>query len=145
MRDPVLLTTLLVSDPAAVLRRLKASNAEVERALAMEHGPEAPRASDHASVRRWLATVGSAADDLTALWSLRRGGEPPWIAAMRRIRERGDPLSRADLAITGADLQALGTSGPRIGQTLAALLDRVLEEPALNTRDTLLSLARKMP
>jgi tRNA nucleotidyltransferase (CCA-adding enzyme) len=144
IRDPVLLTVLLTSQPAGVLRRLKASNAEVDRALAIEKGPEAPAAADERSVRRWLSTVGAAADDLAALWSLRRGGEPPWQRTMREIRQRGDPLSRSDLAISGTDLQALGASGPQIGQTLAALLERVLEEPALNTRDTLLALARKL-
>jgi tRNA nucleotidyltransferase (CCA-adding enzyme) len=144
VRDPVLLTSLLTSQPAGVLRRLKASNAEVDRALGMEKGPEGPPAADQRSVRRWLSSVGASADDLTALWSLRRGVEPPWLPAMREIRQQGDPLTRSDLAISGTDLQALGISGPQIGQTLAALLDRVLDQPALNTRDTLLALARKM-
>jgi hypothetical protein len=36
-------------------------------------------------------------------------------------------------------------TGPSIGETLAGLLDRVLEEPALNTRESLLALARKTP
>jgi tRNA nucleotidyltransferase (CCA-adding enzyme) len=145
VRDPVLLTALLTSAPSSVLRRLKASNAEVDRALRMENGPESPAAGDKSSVRRWLSEVGPSADDLMALWSLRRGEEPPWGDAVREIRRRGDPLTRSDLAITGADLQALGASGPRIGQTLAALLERVLEDPALNTRDTLLALAKEMP
>jgi tRNA nucleotidyltransferase (CCA-adding enzyme) len=145
MRDPVLLTALLTSSPAAVLRRLKASNAEIDRAQGIERGPEAPAATDQRSVRRWLAAVGASAGDLAGLWSLRRGGKPPWAAVMEEIRRRGDPLTRSDLAITGTDLEALGASGPRIGQTLAALLDRVLDDPALNTRDTLLALARKLP
>jgi tRNA nucleotidyltransferase (CCA-adding enzyme) len=144
VRDPVLLTALITSNPSLVLRRLKASNLEVDRAVAMEKGPEAPASSDERAVRRWLSVVGGAADDLAALWSVRRGGEPPWLSTMREIRQRGDPLSRADLAITGTDLQGLGATGPRIGQTLAALLDRVLDEPALNTREALLDLARKM-
>jgi tRNA nucleotidyltransferase (CCA-adding enzyme) len=144
IRDPVLLTSLLTSRPAEVLRRLRASNAEVDRALGMERAPEAPADNDQRSVRRWLAIVGPSADDLAALWLLRRGGEPPWLPTMQEIRRRGDPLSRSDLAISGTDLQALGATGPQIGQTLAALLERVLDEPALNTRDTLLALARDM-
>jgi tRNA nucleotidyltransferase (CCA-adding enzyme) len=144
VRDPVLLTALLTSDPSSVLRRLKASNAEVARALGIEQGPEAPEANDQRSVRRWLSAVGPAADDLATLWWLRRGTDPPWAEAMREIRRRGDPLIRSDLAISGSDLQALGATGPRIGRTLATLLDRVLDDPALNTRDTLLALARQM-
>lgn len=143
-RDPVLLTALLCRDPVAVLRRLKASNAEIGRAAALVKGPEEPSTLDQQSVRRWLADVGAAADDLIALWSLRHGGEPPYTVTVTEIRRRRDPLTRSDLAITGSDLQSLGTSGPRIGDTLAALLDRVLDDPALNTRDTLVALARSM-
>ena len=62
---------------------------------------------------------------------------------MAAIRERGDPLTRGDLAVSGRDLEALGLSGQRIGETLAALLDRVLEDPAANTRERLLALARE--
>jgi hypothetical protein len=46
--------------------------------------------------------------------------------------------------VTGRDLQELGATGPRIGEVLAALLDRVLDDPGLNRRHTLLALAREM-
>jgi tRNA nucleotidyltransferase (CCA-adding enzyme) len=143
-RDPVLLTALLCSSPAAVLTRLKASNAEIDRARALEAGPEAPSGNDERSVRRWLAQTGESADDLSALWSLRHRGDPPWGEAVRKIRRRGDALTRTDLAVSGSDMESLGASGPRIGQMLAGLLDQVLEDPALNTKDRLLDLARKM-
>jgi tRNA nucleotidyltransferase (CCA-adding enzyme) len=142
-RDPVLLTALTCPGPVAVLRRLKASNAEIGRAAGIEAGPEEPRALDELSVRRWLAGVGPAATDLSALWALRHGGEAPWSAAMAEIRRRRDPLTRSDLAIRGSDLQELGIQGSRIGETLAALLDRVLDDPALNTRESLLAIARE--
>jgi tRNA nucleotidyltransferase (CCA-adding enzyme) len=144
-RDPVLLTALLCSRPAAVLTRLKASNAEVERARGMERGPEAPSANDERSVRRWLAQTGESAQDLSALWSMRHGGEAPWDEAVLEIRRRGDALTRSDLAVSGSDLEALGARGPRVGRMLADLLERVLEDPGLNTKDRLLDLARKMP
>jgi len=144
-RDPVLLTALLSSDPAGLLRRLRASNAEIARAEAMAAGPAEPAAPDEVAVRRWLAAVGGAADDLAVLHRLRRGGEPGWLRTVAAIRDRGDPLTRGDLAVTGRDLEALGLSGKRVGETLAALLDRVLEEPAANTRERLLALAGKQP
>jgi tRNA nucleotidyltransferase (CCA-adding enzyme) len=143
-RDPVLLTVLLISDPAAVLRRLRASGAEIDRAAAMTTGPEAPAGIDDAAVRRWLSTVGKAADDLMALWGLRHGAPPSWAPIVQQIRQRGDPLARGDLALGGSDLQALGMSGPRIGEALAVLLDRVLQDPSRNTRETLLSMAREL-
>jgi tRNA nucleotidyltransferase (CCA-adding enzyme) len=142
-RDPVLITSLLCSNPSAVLKRLKTSNAELNRAQAIAAGPEAPDQSDERSVRRWLSRVGeSASRDLVTLWTLRHGQSPPWAETARAIEARGDALSRSDLAISGSDLEALGVNGPSIGQTLARLLDRVLDDPALNTRDKLLELAR---
>ena len=65
-------------------------------------------------------------------------------AEQRRVRERGDPLVRGDLAITGTDLQALGARGPGVGHILATLLDRVLDDPGLNRRDVLLAQAREL-
>jgi tRNA nucleotidyltransferase (CCA-adding enzyme) len=144
VRDPVLLTALLTSRPAAVLRRLRASNAEIDRAEAMETGPEEPSGLDDPSVRRWLSDAGYATDDLAALWALRRNQPPPWLDTVLQIRRRGDPLTRSDLAISGSDLQSLGASGPEIGRILATLLDRVLQEPSLNTRERLLAVAREI-
>jgi tRNA nucleotidyltransferase (CCA-adding enzyme) len=143
-RDPVLLTALLLGDAEAALRRLRASNAEIERALAITRGPAAPSGTDPISVRRWLSTVGRAADDLLRLHALCTGAPADWAAEVERVRERGDPLSRADLAITGADIQALGATGRKVGLVLAELLDRVLEDPTLNQREPLLSLAREL-
>jgi tRNA nucleotidyltransferase (CCA-adding enzyme) len=143
-RDPVLLTALLTATPDHVLRRLRASSAEVDRAKACSEDPPAPENFDEPAVRRWLSRVGNAADDLLTLWRLRSGREAHWVPVVRRIRERGDPLGRADLAISGNDLRDAGASGRRIGEILSVLLDRVLETPALNTRETLLALAREM-
>jgi tRNA nucleotidyltransferase (CCA-adding enzyme) len=143
-RDPVLLTALLTATPDHVLRRLRASSTEVDRAKACSEEPPAPKGFDEPAVRRWLSRVGDAADDLLALWTLRHGTEAPWAPVVRAVRERGDPLSRGDLAITGNDLRDAGASGRRIGEILSALLDRVLETPALNSRETLLALARAM-
>jgi tRNA nucleotidyltransferase (CCA-adding enzyme) len=142
-RDAVLLTALLTTDPAGLLRRLRGSNAEIARAAAVAAGPAEPGRSDEVAVRRWLAVVGDAADDLAALGRLRSGKEPAWLATVTAVRERRDPVTRGDLAVTGRDLEELGLSGKQIGETLASLLDRVLEDPSVNTRDRLLALARE--
>jgi tRNA nucleotidyltransferase (CCA-adding enzyme) len=144
-RDPVLLTVALTSDPVAVLRRLKASRAEIGRASATVAGPAAPAGASEVAARRWLAAVGPAtAEDIITLARLATGKEPDWAATVRMVRDRVDPISRGDLAITGDDIQQLGASGPRVGEILGLLLDRVLDDPALNTRERLLALAREL-
>ena len=142
-RDPVIVTALLADAPAGMLRRLRGSNAEIARAAAMAGGPHEPPGDDEVAVRRWLAAVGRAADDLVALHRLRHGTDPAWLATVRTVRERGDPLTRGDLAVTGRDLEAIGVRGRSLGATLAVLLDRVLEDPSANTRERLLELAQE--
>ncbi len=144
--DPVVLTVLLCRDPIAVLTRLKASNAEIGRAVAMVTGPGEPEGGslDPRAVRRWLAAVGEAAGDLALLWRLRHEGAPwPWEGVVGEIRERGDPIRRGDLAVSGSDLVAAGVpAGPAVGRMLERLLARVVDDPSLNTREALLALAR---
>jgi tRNA nucleotidyltransferase (CCA-adding enzyme) len=144
-RDPVLLTTLLCLDPVAVLVRLRGSNAEIARATAMLTGPAEPEGTTPVAVRRWMAAVGDAADDLTQLWRLRHGASPLWEPVMRGIRERGEPLTRKQLAVTGTDLQEIGVvAGPQMGAILDRLLAVVVDDPRLNSRDVLLARARAL-
>ena len=76
--------------------------------------------------------------------SMAEGNAPkigPVYRRMVRVAYR-DPLSVTDLAIDGSDLMDAGIpAGPAIGTTLRRLLDAVIEDPAKNTRDTLLELA----
>ncbi len=59
----------------------------------------------------------------------------------REIVAAGEAVTVKDLAVTGKDLIEAGVKqGPEIGQCLATLLDRVLEEPELNHRDTLMQI-----
>jgi tRNA nucleotidyltransferase (CCA-adding enzyme) len=144
-RDPVLLTTLLTLDPVAVLVRLKASNAEIARAAAIMTGPAEPEGHSPLAVRRWMAAVGDAAEDLTALWRLRHGAASLWEPVLHGIRERGEPLTRKQLAVTGQDLREAGIpAGPQMGLILDRLLSFVVDDPARNTREELLTLARSL-
>ena len=67
------------------------------------------------------------------------------VATLRGLleQERVQPHRLTDLAVDGADLIALGyEESPVIGKALETLLDAVVEDPALNTRDELLERAR---
>jgi tRNA nucleotidyltransferase (CCA-adding enzyme) len=74
----------------------------------------------------------------------RDSGELERLRRFRRLveSERGSPHRLADLAVDGTDLIELGyRPGPALGQTLAELLDEVVEDPSLNRRETLLARA----
>ena len=143
-RDPVLLTVALAARPGELLRRLKASNAEIARAEEIAAAPLAPVAADEAAVRRWLARTGDRAADVLRMHELIHGKPAPWLDLVWRVRSRGDAWSRRQLAIDGNQLVALGLGGPAVGRVLDALLERVLDDPSLNTREQLLALAREL-
>jgi len=137
-----------------LMRRLKFSNAETDRAvhLVAQHAdfpaPDAPAPE----LRRWLRTIGRAyvrdlfrlrAADLRA-----RAADDPRLAdterLLRRVRREleGDaPLEIGDLVIGGAELRALGLpAGPVYGEILRELLERVIDDPSLNDRETLMEM-----
>ena len=96
-----------------------------------------PDAKDPIAVRRWLAAVGQYADDLLALLPAPRSLLPQ---AVDKIRATHAPLTLKDLAVKGDDLIAAGIRpGPDVGETLARLLEEVLEDPTRNTKAYLLS------
>ncbi len=146
LRDPVLVTAFVCSAAGPVWRRLKGSNSEIHRAEAIDRARAQPESADAVAVRRWLASVGDAADDLTRLARWREPGGARWTDVADAVRARGDATSRRQLAISGDDLIRAGIpAGPAIGRTLDRLLQAVLADPALNTRDRLLEWARTSP
>lgn len=143
-RDPVMVLALWRTPVEPILRRLKASGADIARGRAIDRGPVEPTAADAVAVRRWMAEVGPAAADLATVAMITSGTEPDWVRTWRAIGERGDPTTRAGLAVRGHDLVEAGIvePGPALGALLDRLLDAVLDDPARNTRETLLALAR---
>ena len=117
---------------------------------------EAPEGLSELGVRRFIVKVGP--DSLDELFLLReadnRGsGLPADAGRLTELRSRvavqldsGAALELRSLAVDGTDLMTeFGWQpGPIVGETLQRLLDRVIGDPTLNTRDRLLSLARSM-
>ena len=140
-----------------IMRRLKSSNADTSRvtALVRHQSDLFPPDAPDPGVRRWLRQIGPdlVADLFRLRFALWRGSNPGataapadllerWAKARRILRER-PALSTTDLAIGGGDLKAVGLPpGPRYGEILGALLERVTDEPALNQRDRLLEIVR---
>jgi hypothetical protein len=65
---------------------------------------------------------------------------------IERVLREASALTVHQLAVDGDDvMHALGLPpGPEVGRVLAALLDQVIEQPALNARETLLERLRAM-
>jgi tRNA nucleotidyltransferase (CCA-adding enzyme) len=140
-RDAVLMTAYLSDDPESTLRRLRCSNAEIERGWRIgEYRDAYPDPEAPVEVRRWMSGAGPSVDDLVTI-AKAEGHGARLAEAVKAIRASGAPLTVGDLAVKGADLMAAGVpQGPRMGETLRSLLERVLEDPALNTKEALLEL-----
>lgn len=107
------------------------------------------------TLRRFIRTVGP--ENLDDLFLLRRadllsrelGGELPGLDDLRRrIQQELDAehaFKVSDLAVDGQDvMRVLGLGeGERVGTILEALFERVLDEPRLNQRETLLAMMEK--
>ena len=146
--------------PAAqLLVRLRFSNAQADWVAAVARAGAGPPAADAppAELRRWLARAGaSLLRDLTRIWCARERVERALNAShrvdaarswrsLRRELGRRPPLSVCDLAVDGNDLIRAGLKpGPRFGRILDDLLERVLDDPGLNRRETLLELAAEL-
>jgi len=144
----------------AMLDRLRMPRVLQERIvhLVREHLFEyRPEWSD-AAVRRFVRRVGTnALEDLFALRAADAAGTradgAPDLSNLDAFRARIDsvmsakpPLSARELVVNGNDIMlALSIApGPRVGAVLDALLERVLDDPALNDPDLLLALAREL-
>jgi tRNA nucleotidyltransferase (CCA-adding enzyme) len=140
VRDPVLITSFMSSDPAKTLARLKCSRAEIERGRQIGRCRDRwPDPESEVAVRRWMAEVGDAVDDLVCLARI-QGAAEGLGGSVANVRESGAPLAVGELAVTGDDLLAAGmVKGPTIGKALTRLLDLVLEDPTLNSKDELLA------
>jgi len=76
---------------------------------------------------------------------VKASGHPGDLSEVLRLKEgvegilaSGDPITVKDLAVKGADLIEWGMEeGKEIGDVLKAMLDRVLEDPSLNTKERL--------
>jgi tRNA nucleotidyltransferase (CCA-adding enzyme) len=140
---------------AAILNRLRTPRSVSGRVvqLVAQHMFTYDGAWSDAGVRRFIKRVGRPAlDDLFALREADNvgSGMPADAHGLTELRERvaaqlaaSVALDRGDLAIDGDDLiRELGLKpGPQLGQLIESLLERVIAEPALNDRPTLLRLA----
>jgi tRNA nucleotidyltransferase/poly(A) polymerase len=123
---------------------------EMRFAMMSESAPSA------AVLRRWAAIAGrtrlaSVLRVASARWTAERqaGLAAPRAEMVAAVYRRAikiayrDPIEVADLAVNGRDLEKIGITGPEVGRTLRLLLETVINDPAANSRESLLDAARK--
>ncbi len=142
----------------AILRRLKFDNDTMNRVVRLVQFHDYRMEAKPRLVRRAMNKIG---EDLFAQYLEVRMADTLAQSEYKReeklqnlheirdcyeeILEKQQCVSLKDLAVTGSDLIADGMeSGKEIGVVLNALLERVIEQPELNEKETLLRLRKEL-
>lgn len=141
-----------------VMRRLKFDNDTTDKVTKLVLYHDYDIAPTEAGVRRAINRMGE--DIFAMIFTVRRADIAAQSDYMREeklakvayieklyseILARKDAVTLKDLAISGNDLIAEGMPpGRQIGETLSALLERVLDDPSLNKREILLKLYKEV-
>lgn len=141
-----------------VMRRLKFDNDTTDKVTKLVLYHDYDIAPTEAGVRRAINRMGE--DIFAMIFAVRRADIAAQSDYMREeklakvayieklyseIMARKDAVTLKDLAISGNDLIAEGMPpGRQIGETLSALLERVLDDPSLNKREILLKLYKEV-
>ena len=122
-----------------ILSYLRCSNHQKSGAVAISQNAHA-KITEPRQVTALRAKIGDRA--LSAIRASVLLGESP-REALSLAESNSAPCKISDLAIGGGDLIALGISGKDIGVTLEHLLLQVIDDPSLNSRESLTALAIK--
>ena len=134
---------------ASIISSWQENQVEMRRVMAGVSPPP------DAELRRWAARAGRTrlAHVLrlaSARWSAERhaGLAAPPVERVRSVYRRAvriayrDPIEVGDLAVNGRDLEKIGITGPAVGKMLRSLLESVINDPAVNSRERLLETAK---
>ena len=155
-----------------IMKRLRFSKTEIERVKTLvrnhmfyyPHSQQEGKSNEDmqlsqwsdSAVRRFLNRVGE--ENVEDLFKLRIADatsnpnspfNPEEITQLQKhiseVRAKDMALKVSDLDITGEDLKLIGVqAGPAMGKILNALLDIVIEDPLMNTKEKLLDEAKHM-
>ncbi|MFZ5988357.1 MAG: CCA tRNA nucleotidyltransferase [Bacillota bacterium] len=137
-----------------VLERLKFDNKTLNRVCTLIKHHDRRIEPNHRSVRKAVSVVGEDMfEDLLKVQEADKKGQNPQylndrLDALNRIRriyydirEKNQCLTLKDLAVDGSDLTNLGfEQGREIGIILNDLLEMVIDDPELNTKESLIKL-----
>ncbi|MBR5485112.1 MAG: HD domain-containing protein [Oscillospiraceae bacterium] len=134
---------------ADVMQRMRADNETAHRVKQLVKLHDVRFPCNAKTVRRWLSRLGE--KDLRDLWALQRADRMATRftkedfelldnlqSCLDEVLRKHQCFSLKQLALNGKDLIALGIpKGKQVGTVLNFLLDAVLEQPELNTKQTL--------
>lgn len=141
-----------------ILRRLKFDNDTTKRVcLLVRYHDDRPTVTPR-NVRRAISRIG--VENMEALFAVKRADTlaqsmyerqkklayiDAYEETYRKIIKEGQCVQKKDLAINGRDLIAQGMhTGKEMGEVLQSLYERVLDDPQLNNKETLLALALQL-
>lgn len=140
-----------------ILKRLKFDNDTTDRVCRLiRWHDDRPKLSER-NVRRAISRIG--AENMQDLFAVKRADTlaqsiyerqkkldyvEEFQDLFRQVMEKSQCVQKKDLAINGRDLMALGMKpGRQLGEVLDQLFEKVLDQPELNTREQLLSMAEQ--
>lgn len=165
LRLAALFSGLSGRDAEKALRALRFSNQQIAVVSSLvdrwhTHGAaltaalRGHRVPDDADLRRLAAAIGRLRVSAFVRLAAAHWSHDPQIRA-RDIRQFyrslvtiafRDPIEIADLAVDGDDLRQAGiAAGPALGRTLSRLVELVVVDPSLNTRERLLGVIAASP
>lgn len=129
-----------------ILTRLRSSNKEKDEVVHIVRslGYDETRSTPY-DARLFIRDNGK--EIIPALFSVRRALKPfteddeKFVNAVENEMEKKSPTGVRDLAVTGEDLAPIVPKGPEMGRMLNYLLEKVIENPELNTKEKLLAAA----
>ena len=133
-------------EAAAFFDRMKSDNDTKNRVLRLVRYSGVTLDADPRALRHFLSAFGKEDVDKLLIFLEKVRGED--LSAVREtlqgIEERGECTSLRELALTGNDLLAAGMKpGKEMGLLLRELLERVIDDPSLNTKEKLAVIARE--
>ena len=134
------------SEAAQFFDRLKFDNDTRNRVLHLIRYADAALEPEPRALRQFLSEFGKEDVDRLLIFLERVRGED--LSAVRAelqgIEARGECTSLKELRLTGNDLMEAGMKpGREMGALLRDLLQAVIDDPSLNTREQLMNIARK--
>ena len=129
------------ADGEAVLKELKSDNALKSQVSSLLRLYKSGAATcEDVAIKHILREHG---EEIARKYIYLLGEEELSLKRLDRIIESGEPFCIAHLAVGGDDIKSAGYAGREVGEILSMLINKVIEDPSLNTKEKLLGIITK--